>query len=59
MDPQGQSGQVVGNIVSEWTQLFGLALLFRPSRASTRPVNSCFRLRYLVAYIARQAAAVY
>jgi hypothetical protein len=24
LDPQGTAGQVVGNIVSEWTQLFGL-----------------------------------
>ena len=27
LDPQGKWGQVVGNIVSEWTQLFGLVLL--------------------------------
>jgi membrane protease YdiL (CAAX protease family) len=26
-DPQGKWGQVVGNIVSEWTQIFGLVLL--------------------------------
>ena len=26
-DPQGKWGQVVGNIVSEWTQLIGLVLL--------------------------------
>ena len=27
MDAQGRWGQVVGNIVSEWTQIFGLVLL--------------------------------
>ena len=27
LDAQGKWGQVVGNIVSEWTQLFGLVLL--------------------------------
>src|ERR1700722_16850041 len=27
MDPNGKWGQVVGNIVSEWTQIFGLILL--------------------------------
>jgi hypothetical protein len=27
MSPQGKWGQVVGNIVSEWTQIFGLVLL--------------------------------
>lgn len=27
MDTQGKWGQVVGNIVSEWTQIFGLVLL--------------------------------
>ncbi|GAC1437861.1 MAG: hypothetical protein NVS9B5_22330 [Terriglobales bacterium] len=27
MDSEGKWGQVVGNIVSEWTQLFGLVLL--------------------------------
>jgi len=27
MDPQGKAGQVVGNIVSEWTQLFGLVVM--------------------------------
>src|SRR5882757_1069338 len=27
MDPNGKWGQVVGNIVSEWTQIFGLVLL--------------------------------
>jgi hypothetical protein len=27
LDPQGKSGQVVGNIVSEWTQLFGLVIM--------------------------------
>jgi hypothetical protein len=27
MDPQGKWGQVVGNIVSEWTQTLGLVLL--------------------------------
>jgi hypothetical protein len=26
-DPQGKTGQVVGNIVSEWTQLFGLVFM--------------------------------
>lgn len=26
-NPQGKWGQVVGNIVSEWTQIFGLVLL--------------------------------
>ena len=26
-DPQGKWGQVVGNIVSEWTQIFGVVLL--------------------------------
>lgn len=27
MDPQGRWGQVVGNIVSEWTQVLGLVLM--------------------------------
>ena len=27
MNPQGRWGQVVGNIVSEWTQVFGMVLL--------------------------------
>jgi hypothetical protein len=27
MDPQGKYGQVVGNIVSEWTQILGLVLM--------------------------------
>jgi hypothetical protein len=27
MDSNGKWGQVVGNIVSEWTQIFGLVLL--------------------------------
>ena len=27
MDSEGKWGQVVGNIVSEWTQLLGLVLL--------------------------------
>ena len=27
MDPNGKWGQVVGNIVSEWTRIFGLVLL--------------------------------
>jgi hypothetical protein len=26
-DPQGKWGEVVGNIVSEWTQIIGLVLL--------------------------------
>jgi hypothetical protein len=27
MDPQSKWGQVVGNIVSEWTQILGLVLM--------------------------------
>jgi len=27
MDPEGKWGQVVGNIVSEWTQILGLVLM--------------------------------
>ena len=27
LEPNGKSGQVVGNIVSEWTQLFGLVIM--------------------------------
>jgi hypothetical protein len=27
LDPRGKAGQVVGNIVSEWTQLFGLVIM--------------------------------
>jgi hypothetical protein len=27
MDPNAKWGQVIGNIVSEWTQIFGLVLL--------------------------------
>lgn len=27
MDPNGKWGQVVGNIVSEWTQIFGLVIM--------------------------------
>jgi hypothetical protein len=27
LDSQGKAGQVVGNIVSEWTQLFGLVIM--------------------------------
>ena len=26
-DPQGKAGQVIGNIVSEWTQVFGLVIM--------------------------------
>lgn len=26
-DPQGKAGQVIGNVVSEWTQLFGLVIM--------------------------------
>jgi peptidoglycan/LPS O-acetylase OafA/YrhL len=41
MDSEAKWGQVVGNIVSEWTQIFGLVLLTkrlieRGSRESTR-----------------------
>ena len=41
MDSEGKWGQVIGNIVSEWTQIFGLVLLTkrlieRHSRESTR-----------------------
>ncbi len=41
MDPEAKWGQVVGNIVSEWTQIFGLVLLTkrlieRHSKESTR-----------------------
>jgi hypothetical protein len=41
MDSNGKWGQVVGNIVSEWTQIFGLVLLTkrmieRHSRESQR-----------------------
>ena len=41
MDSETKWGQVVGNIVSEWTQIFGLVLLTkrlieRHSRESTR-----------------------
>jgi hypothetical protein len=41
MDSEAKWGQVVGNIVSEWTQIFGLVLLTkrlieRHSRESTR-----------------------
>ena len=41
MDAEAKWGQVVGNIVSEWTQIFGLVLLTkrlieRRSRESTR-----------------------
>jgi hypothetical protein len=41
MDPQGKWGQVVGNIVSEWTQILGLVLLTKRlievrSKESTR-----------------------
>ena len=41
MDSEAKWGQVVGNIVSEWTQIFGLVLLTkrlieRNSRESTR-----------------------
>ena len=27
LDPQGKAGQVVGNIVSEWTQVLGLVIM--------------------------------
>jgi hypothetical protein len=27
MDPNGKWGQVLGNIVSEWTQILGLVLM--------------------------------
>ena len=27
MDPNGKAGQVVGNVVSEWTQVLGLVVI--------------------------------
>ena len=27
MDPNGKAGQVVGNVVSEWTQILGLVVM--------------------------------
>ena len=33
-DPQGKTGEVVGNIVSEWTQLFGLVIMTKYLRES-------------------------
>lgn len=41
MEAEAKWGQVVGNVVSEWTQIFGLVLLTerlieRHSRESTR-----------------------
>lgn len=32
MDPNGKAGQVVGNIVSEWTQIFGLVVMTKYTR---------------------------
>ena len=34
LDPQGKTGEVVGNIVSEWTQLFGLVIMTKYLRES-------------------------
>jgi hypothetical protein len=43
MDSEAKWGQVVGNIVSEWTQIFGLVLLTKrliePHSKGERPVN--------------------
>lgn len=32
MDPNGKAGQVVGNIVSEWTQILGLVVMTKYTR---------------------------
>ena len=32
MDPNGKAGQVVGNIVSEWTQLLGIVVITKYTR---------------------------
>ena len=32
MDPGGKAGQVVGNIVSEWTQILGLVVITKYTR---------------------------
>lgn len=32
MDPDGKAGQVVGNIVSEWTQILGLVVMTKYTR---------------------------
>jgi len=32
MDPEGKAGQVVGNIVSEWTQILGLVVMTKYTR---------------------------
>jgi hypothetical protein len=32
MDPNGKAGQVVGNIVSEWTQVLGLVVMTKYTR---------------------------
>ena len=32
MDPGGKVGQVVGNIVSEWTQILGLVIITKYTR---------------------------
>ena len=32
MDPEGKAGQVVGNIVSEWTQILGLVVITKYTR---------------------------
>jgi hypothetical protein len=32
MDPGGKAGQVVGNIVSEWTQILGLVIITKYTR---------------------------
>ncbi len=32
MDPDGKAGQVVGNIVSEWTQVLGLVVITKYTR---------------------------
>ena len=32
MDPDGKTGQVVGNVVSEWTQVLGLVVITKYTR---------------------------
>jgi hypothetical protein len=45
MDPNSKWGQVVGNIVSEWTQILGLVLMTKRLMAPRRADGGAGRLR--------------
>src|ERR1039458_10472958 len=48
MDPESRWGQVVGNIVSEWTQILGLVLMTKRLIRSEEHTSELQSLRHLV-----------